>query len=39
MEERVRLNKVSLREQKQKMVLYGRFLPVLAAKKQHHLMQ
>ena len=34
MAERIRLNKISLREQKQKMALYGRFLPALEARKQ-----
>ncbi len=34
MEERIRFNKVYLREQKQKKAMYGRFLPVLEAKKQ-----
>ncbi len=34
MAERIRLNKVSLREQKQKMALYSRFLPALEARKQ-----
>jgi len=39
MEERIRLNKVFLREQKQKKAMYGRFLPVLEAKKQQLLMR
>lgn len=39
MAERLRLNKVSLREQKQKLALYRRFLPALEARKQQFLMQ
>ena len=39
MQERIRLNKISLREQKQRMAMYRRFLPVLEAKKQQLLMQ
>jgi V/A-type H+/Na+-transporting ATPase subunit D len=39
MAQRIKLNKVSLREQKQKMVLYQRFLPALEARKQQFLMQ
>ena len=39
MAERVKLNKVSLREQKQKLALYQRFLPALEARKQQFLMQ
>jgi V/A-type H+-transporting ATPase subunit D len=39
MAERIKLNKVSLREQKQKLVLYERFLPALEARKQQLLMQ
>jgi V/A-type H+-transporting ATPase subunit D len=39
MAERIKLNKVSLREQKQKMALYQRFLPALEARKQQFLMQ
>ena len=36
---RIKLNKVSRREQKQKLVLYQRFLPALEARKQQFLMQ
>ena len=39
MAERIKLNKVSLREQKQKLTLYQRFLPALEARKQQFLMQ
>jgi vacuolar-type H+-ATPase subunit D/Vma8 len=39
MAERIKLNKVSLREQKQKLGLYQRFLPALEARKQQFLMQ
>ena len=39
MSERIKLNKVSLREQKQKLALYRRFLPALEARKQQFLMQ
>jgi V/A-type H+-transporting ATPase subunit D len=39
MAERIRLNKVSLREQKQKMAMYVRFLPALEARKQQLVMQ
>ncbi len=39
MAQRIKLNKVSLREQKQKMALYSRFLPALEARKQQFLMQ
>ena len=39
MAERIKLNKVSLREQKQRMALYQRFLPALEARKQQFLMQ
>ena len=39
MSERIKLNKVSLREQKQKLALYQRFLPALEARKQQFLMQ
>jgi V/A-type H+-transporting ATPase subunit D len=39
MAERIKLNKVSLREQKQKLALYQRFLPALEARKQQFLMQ
>ena len=39
MAERIRLNKVSLREQKQKMTMYERFLPALEARKQQLIMQ
>ncbi len=39
MAQRIKLNKVSLREQKQKMALYARFLPALEARKQQFLMQ
>ncbi len=36
---RIRLNKVSLREQKQKVAMYERFLPALEARKQQLIMQ
>jgi V/A-type H+/Na+-transporting ATPase subunit D len=39
MAERIKLNKVFLREQKQKLALYQRFLPALEARKQQFLMQ
>ena len=39
MTERIKLNKVSLREQKQKLGLYRRFLPALEARKQQFLLQ
>ncbi len=39
MAQRIKLNKVSLREQKQRMALYQRFLPALEARKQQFLMQ
>jgi V/A-type H+/Na+-transporting ATPase subunit D len=39
MAERIKLNKVSLREQKQKLTLYQRFLPALEARKQQLLMK
>lgn len=39
MAERIRLNKVSLRTQKQKLAMYERFLPALEARKQQFLMQ
>jgi V/A-type H+-transporting ATPase subunit D len=39
MAERIKFNKVSLREQKQKLSLYQRFLPALEARKQQFLMQ
>ncbi len=39
MAEHIRLNKVSLREQKQKLAMYERFLPALEARKQQFLMQ
>ncbi len=39
MAERIRLNKVSLRDQKQKMAMYERFLPALEARKQQLIMQ
>jgi V/A-type H+/Na+-transporting ATPase subunit D len=39
MAERIRLNKVSLREQKQKAAMYERFLPALEARKQQLVMQ
>jgi len=39
MAERIKLNKVSQREQKQKLALYQRFLPALEARKQQFLMQ
>jgi V/A-type H+-transporting ATPase subunit D len=39
MAERIKLNKVSLREQKQKRAIYERFLPALEARKQQFLMQ
>lgn len=39
MVQRIKFNKVTLREQKQKMLLYQRFLPTLEARKQQFLMQ
>ncbi|HOG18582.1 MAG: V-type ATP synthase subunit D [Syntrophaceae bacterium PtaU1.Bin231] len=39
MAERVKLNKISLREQKQKLGMYQRFLPALEARKQQFLME
>lgn len=39
MTERIRLNKVSLRDQKQKVAMYERFLPALEARKQQLVMQ
>ena len=39
MADRIKLNKVSLREQKQKLALYQRFLPALEARKQQFLLQ
>ncbi|MDD5101068.1 MAG: V-type ATP synthase subunit D [Syntrophales bacterium] len=39
MAERIKLNKVSLREQKQKLALYRRFLPALEARKQQFLLR
>lgn len=39
MAERIKLNKISLREQKQKLAMYQRFLPALEARKQQFLMQ
>lgn len=39
MAERIRLNKVSLREQKQKVAMYERFLPALEARKQQLVLQ
>jgi V/A-type H+-transporting ATPase subunit D len=39
MAERIKLNKVSLRDQKQKLSLYRRFLPALEARKQQFLVQ
>lgn len=39
MSERIKLNKVSLRAQKQKLAMYRRFLPALEARKQQFLMQ
>lgn len=39
MAERIKLNKVFLREQKQKRAMYERFLPALEARKQQFLMQ
>jgi V/A-type H+-transporting ATPase subunit D len=39
MSERIKLNKVSLRGQKQKLAMYRRFLPALEARKQQFLMQ
>lgn len=39
MEERIKLNKVSLRVQKQRLALYERFLPALEARKQQLLLQ
>lgn len=39
MAERIKLNKISLRDQRQKLALYQRFLPALEARKQQFLMQ
>ncbi len=39
MAERVKLNKISLREQKQKLGMYQRFLPALEARKQQFLLE
>lgn len=39
MAERIKLNKVSLREQKQQLGMYQRFLPALEARKQMFLLQ
>lgn len=39
MAERIKFNKVFMREQKQKMALYQQFLPALEARKQQFLMQ
>ena len=39
MAERIKLNKISLREQKQKRAMYERFLPALEARKQQFLME
>ena len=39
MAERIKLNKVCLREQKQELAMYERFLPALEARKQQFLMQ
>jgi V/A-type H+-transporting ATPase subunit D len=39
MVQRIKFNKVFMREQKQKMALYQRFLPALEARKQQFLMQ
>ncbi|MCF8054430.1 MAG: V-type ATP synthase subunit D [Deltaproteobacteria bacterium] len=39
MTDRVKLNKVSLRQQKQSFAMYRRFLPALEARKQQFLMQ
>jgi len=39
MAERIRFNKVSLREQKQRVAMYERFLPALEARKQQLVMQ
>ncbi len=39
MAERIKLNKVSLREKKQRLTLYQRFLPALEARKQQFLLQ
>lgn len=39
MAERIKLNRITLREQKQKLLLYERFLPALEARKQQFLMQ
>ena len=39
MAERIRLNKVSLRSQKQKLAMYERFLPALEARKQQFLLK
>lgn len=39
MAQRIKLNKVFLREQKQRLAMYERFLPALEARKQQFLMQ
>jgi V/A-type H+-transporting ATPase subunit D len=39
MAERIKLNKVSFRQQKQKLAMYRRFLPALEARKQQFLME
>ena len=39
MAERIKLNKISLRTQKQKLAMYQRFLPALEARKQQLMMQ
>lgn len=39
MVERIKLNKVSLRQQKQRLAMYQRFLPALEARKQQFLME
>lgn len=39
MAERIKLNKISLRSQKQKLAMYQRFLPALEARKQQLMMQ
>ena len=39
MSERIKLNKVCLREQKQKLAMYERFLPALEARKQQFLLE
>ena len=39
MAERIKLNKISLRTQKQRLAMYQRFLPALEARKQQFMME